>query len=122
MKTPSTSLDEGWLEQFERFGPSYRWLLTIAGLCGTIAMVLPSTIVNMVIPSAGWFGDSIPNHYPIIFGIILFSMAMLFMSGLDATTTFWSIAALAIMSRSALDYLGRVIHAQAFTKGFHDAL
>ena len=51
MKAPTTSLDEGWQEQFERFGPSYRWLLAIAGLCGTIAMVLSSTIVNVVIPS-----------------------------------------------------------------------
>ena len=51
MKTPARTLDEGWQEQFDRFGPSYRWLLTIAGSCGTIAMVLSSTIVNVVIPS-----------------------------------------------------------------------
>ena len=51
MKAPSKAIDEGWQEQFDRFGPSYRWLLTIAGSCGTIAMVLSSTIVNVVIPS-----------------------------------------------------------------------
>ena len=51
MKAPKTEFDEGWQEQFDRYGPSYRWLVTIAGTCGTVAMVLSSTIVNVVIPS-----------------------------------------------------------------------
>ncbi len=51
MKKPVKTLDADWQAQFDRFGPSYRWLLTIAGSCGTIAMVLSSTIVNVVIPS-----------------------------------------------------------------------
>jgi len=51
MKKPVKTLDADWQAQFDRFGPSYRWLVTIAGTCGTIAMVLSSTIVNVVIPS-----------------------------------------------------------------------
>jgi DHA2 family multidrug resistance protein len=51
MKAPKTEFDEGWQEQFDRYGPSYRWLVTIAGTCGTVAMVLSSTIVNVVSPS-----------------------------------------------------------------------
>ncbi len=43
--------------QFDRFGPSYRWLVTIAGLTGAIAMILSATIVNVAVPSImGAFG------------------------------------------------------------------
>ena len=43
--------------QFDRFGPSYRWLVTFAGLTGAIAMILSATIVNVAVPSImGAFG------------------------------------------------------------------
>lgn len=43
--------------QFDRFGPSYRWWVTIAGLTGAIAMILSATIVNVAVPSImGAFG------------------------------------------------------------------
>ncbi|HAD86052.1 MAG TPA: MFS transporter, partial [Rhodospirillaceae bacterium] len=43
--------------QFERFGPSYRWLVTACGMMGSMTMVLSSTIVNVSIPSImGAFG------------------------------------------------------------------
>ncbi|MEQ8192848.1 MAG: DHA2 family efflux MFS transporter permease subunit [Rhodospirillales bacterium] len=56
MKTPlknaaMSATGAAWQEQFERYGPAYRWLVTVTGLCGTISMVLSSTIVNVVIPS-----------------------------------------------------------------------
>lgn len=43
--------------QFDRFGPSYRWFVTFAGLTGAIAMILSATIVNVAVPSImGAFG------------------------------------------------------------------
>ena len=37
--------------QFDRYGPAYRWLVTISGLTGAIAMILSATIVNVAVPS-----------------------------------------------------------------------
>ena len=42
---------------FLRYGPAYRWLVTLAGLIGAFAMVLSSTIVNVAVPQVmGAFG------------------------------------------------------------------
>lgn len=42
---------------FERYGQSYRWLVTIGGLLGAFAMVLSATIVNVAVPHVmGAFG------------------------------------------------------------------
>lgn len=44
---------------FERYGPQYRWLVTLTVMLGTIATVLTSTIVNVAIPDImGTFGMS----------------------------------------------------------------
>ena len=41
----------------ERFGPSYRWLVTITAIIGTVASILSSTIVNVALPDImGAFG------------------------------------------------------------------
>ncbi len=42
---------------FERYGPSYRWLVTACGMLGSMTMVLSSTTVNVAVPSImGAFG------------------------------------------------------------------
>ena len=38
-------------EKFEQYGPKYRWLVTVAGLTGAVAMILSATIVNVAVPS-----------------------------------------------------------------------
>lgn len=44
---------------FERYGPAYRWLATVAAVTANMAMVLSSTIVNVAIPDImGAFGIS----------------------------------------------------------------
>lgn len=44
-------------EQFRRYGPAYRWLVTISGMVGAMSMVLSSTMVNVAVPSImGAFG------------------------------------------------------------------
>src|SRR5689334_24857520 len=35
---------------FARFGPAYRWLVTLTALTGTISCILSSTIVNVALP------------------------------------------------------------------------
>jgi EmrB/QacA subfamily drug resistance transporter len=42
---------------FERYGLSYRWLLTLTAMIGNIALILSSTIINVAIPDImGAFG------------------------------------------------------------------
>jgi EmrB/QacA subfamily drug resistance transporter len=42
---------------FERYGQSYRWLLTLTAMIGNIALILSSTIINVAIPDImGAFG------------------------------------------------------------------
>lgn len=44
-------------EAFARYGPSYKWLLTVTAMIGNIALILSSTIVNVAIPDImGAFG------------------------------------------------------------------
>lgn len=38
-------------QQFDRYGPAYRWLVTFAGMIGAMTMVLSATMVNVAIPS-----------------------------------------------------------------------
>jgi EmrB/QacA subfamily drug resistance transporter len=41
----------------ERYGPSYRWLVTITGMIGVVSMVLAMTTVNVAVPDVmGAFG------------------------------------------------------------------
>lgn len=42
---------------FERYGPAYRWLVTITGLLGAFSMVLSATVANVAVPKVmGAFG------------------------------------------------------------------
>ena len=44
-------------QQFDRYGPAYRWLVTAAGMIGAMSMVLSATMVNVAVPSImGAFG------------------------------------------------------------------
>src|SRR5438132_11433258 len=40
-----------------RYGPSYRWLVTVTGMIGVVSMVLAMTTVNVAVPDVmGAFG------------------------------------------------------------------
>ena len=42
---------------FARFGPAYRWLVTLTGMMGAMVMILASTMANVAVPSImGTFG------------------------------------------------------------------
>lgn len=52
-----TSVNESVERQFQRFGPAYRWLVTVGGLIGAMTMILAATMVNVAVPSImGAFG------------------------------------------------------------------
>ena len=36
---------------FARYGPSYRWLVTLTGMMGSMVMILASTMANVAVPS-----------------------------------------------------------------------
>ena len=41
----------------ERYGPAYRWLVTVTGMVGVVSMVLAMTTVNVAVPDVmGAFG------------------------------------------------------------------
>ena len=44
-------LSAGIDAQFERYGPAYRWLVTISGMAGAMSMILSATMVNVAVPS-----------------------------------------------------------------------
>ncbi|MFQ5765799.1 MAG: MFS transporter, partial [Rhodospirillales bacterium] len=52
-----TSATQTVEQQFARYGPAYRWLVTIGGLIGAMSMILSATMVNVAVPSImGAFG------------------------------------------------------------------
>jgi DHA2 family multidrug resistance protein len=54
---PAADASVGIEALFQRYGPAYRWLVTVAGLLGAMSMVLSATMVNVAVPSImGAFG------------------------------------------------------------------
>jgi MFS transporter, DHA2 family, multidrug resistance protein len=54
---PVVNLDPAFDPLFRRYGTSYRWLVTVCGLMGSMSMVLSATMVNVAVPSImGAFG------------------------------------------------------------------
>jgi len=54
---PAADASLGIEALFQRYGPAYRWLVTIGGLLGAMSMVLSATMVNVAVPSImGAFG------------------------------------------------------------------
>ena len=52
-----TSATQTVEQHFARYGPGYRWLVTIGGLLGAMVMILSATMVNVAVPSImGAFG------------------------------------------------------------------
>ncbi|MEK9752090.1 MAG: hypothetical protein VW338_02610, partial [Rhodospirillaceae bacterium] len=54
---PASDANPAIEAMFRQYGPAYRWLVTVAGLIGSMSMVLSSTMVNVAVPSImGAFG------------------------------------------------------------------
>jgi len=81
-----------FVQTVQGFGP------TEAGLVIVPAGLLLVTLV----PLSGRLADTLPSHYPLMAGAVIFALAAYLLSGSDVNTAFWSIALIAMLSRSAI--------------------
>ena len=66
-------------------------------------VIVPAGIVLIaLIPLSGRMADRIPSHYPMMAGCLVFAVAAFLLSLSDVNTSFWTIAAIAILSRGAI--------------------
>lgn len=81
------------------------FMQTVAGFTASDAgaVLVPAGLLLVVlIPIAGRLADTLPAHLPIMAGCVLFAVAAWLLSDADANTTFWTLAAFAIISRVSL--------------------
>ena len=78
---------------------------TVQGFTPTLAglVIVPAGILLIsLIPLSGRLADTVPSHYPIMAGCVIFSVAAYLLSDSDVGTAFWTIAAVTMLSRSAI--------------------
>jgi len=78
---------------------------TVQGFTPTLSglVIVPAGILLItLIPLSGRLADTLPSHYPIMAGCIIFSIAAYLLSGSDVGTAFWTIAGMTMLSRSAI--------------------
>jgi len=78
---------------------------TVQGFTPTLSglVIVPAGILLIsLIPLSGRLADTVPSHYPIMAGCIIFSIAAYLLSGSDVGTAFWTIAGVTMLSRSAI--------------------
>lgn len=78
---------------------------TVQGFTPTQAglVIVPAGMILVtLIPLSGRLADTLPSHYPIMTGCVVFSIAAYLMSGMDVNTPYWTIALFAMLSRAAI--------------------
>ena len=66
-------------------------------------VIVPAGILLIaLIPLSGRMADRIPSHYPMMTGCLVFALATFLLSSSDVNTSFWTIAAIAVLSRGAI--------------------
>jgi len=69
-------------------------------------LLLPSSLLLVVIfPMTGQLADKVPPQFPIMGGLIMFSIGVYFMSGSDVNTVFWSTAIFAVVARVGMAFI-----------------
>tara|TARA_Y100000588_G_scaffold172304_1_gene186140 strand:+ start:479 stop:2023 length:1545 start_codon:yes stop_codon:yes gene_type:complete len=82
---------------------------TVAGF-----ILLPaSLIVVFMLPFTGRLSDSVPPHYPIMGGLVLFAIAAFFIAGSDVNTSFLTLAMLGVMGRVGMVCINPALMATA---------
>jgi len=81
-----------FVQTIQHFSP------TQAGL----VLVPAGLFLFTLIPISGRIADTVPPHYPIIAGCIIFATATFLISSSDVNTAFWTMAGLTVLSRAAL--------------------
>ncbi|MBT3660634.1 MAG: DHA2 family efflux MFS transporter permease subunit [Rhodospirillaceae bacterium] len=78
---------------------------TVQGFSPTAAglVIVPAGLLLIsLIPLSGRLADTIPSHYPLMAGCVIFAFAAYLLSDTDVNTAFWSIALIAMLSRFAI--------------------
>lgn len=78
---------------------------TVQGFTPTEAglVIVPAGLVLIaLVPLSGRMADRIPSHYPMMTGCVVFAVAAFLLSTSDVNTPFWTIAAIAVLSRGAI--------------------
>lgn len=78
---------------------------TVQGFTPTesgLVIVPAGLLLITLIPISGRLADRIPSHYPLMMGCVIFAVAAYLLSASDVNTAFWTIAAIAVLSRGAL--------------------
>jgi len=78
---------------------------TVQGFTPTQAglVIVPAGMVLVtLIPLSGRLADTLPSHYPLMTGCVVFAIAAFLMSGMDVNTPYWTIALFAMLSRGAI--------------------
>ncbi|MEK9726276.1 MAG: DHA2 family efflux MFS transporter permease subunit, partial [Rhodospirillaceae bacterium] len=78
---------------------------TIQGFTPTESglVIIPAGVFLItMIPFSGRMADHLPSHYPLMMGCIVFAVAAYLLAASDVNTGFWTIAAIAVLSRGAI--------------------
>lgn len=78
---------------------------TVQGFTPTQAglVIVPAGLILVTLtPLSGRLADTLPSHYPIMAGCVVFAVAAFLMAGMDVNTPYWSIAVFAMLSRGAI--------------------
>ncbi|MBK5103774.1 MAG: DHA2 family efflux MFS transporter permease subunit [Burkholderiales bacterium] len=81
------------------------FMQTVQGFTATqagLVLVPAGVLLVMLTPVVGRMADTLPAHYPLMAGCVLFSVAAWLMSDADVNTAFWTFAGFTILSRVAL--------------------
>jgi EmrB/QacA subfamily drug resistance transporter len=82
---------------------------TIAGF-----ILLPaSLVVVFLLPFTGRLSDSVPPHYPIMGGLILFAIGAFLIAGADVNTPFWTLAFFGMIGRFGMSFINPALMATA---------
>jgi DHA2 family multidrug resistance protein len=74
---------------------------TLAGL-----LIMPGSLLAMlVLPLTGRLSDMVSPQFPIILGLLIFSISMLFMTGADIDTAIWSVGFFIFIGRLGIAFV-----------------
>ncbi len=74
---------------------------TLAGF-----LIMPGSLLAMlVLPLTGRLSDMVSPQIPIIFGLFIFSVSMLFMAGADTNTVVWSVGLFVFIGRLGIAFV-----------------
>jgi len=82
---------------------------TVAGF-----ILLPASLVVVgLLPFTGRLSDTVPPHYPIMGGLVLFAVAAFLIADADVNTPFWTLAFFGMIGRFGMSFINPALMATA---------